>query len=452
MKKIIALLCALAMLLTFAACAANTEESKPDADPAQTAQDTPAAETSQEPAQNVTLRFSWWGSDSRHEATLAAIALYESRHPGVKIEAEYGGADGYKDKRMTEMAGGNAPDIMQIDSPWLYDMQTQFEAFADLGQFSEQIDTSGFDADFVAAHGGLDGTIYGLPTGINATYMLMNTALMDAAGVDSTQAWTWDSVLTDGAKIHEANSEAYFLNLDQHSLYYHVVRPYIKQLTGNQFMNEDYTIGFSEEDLAQALDYIRQLFENGVMQPASESFMYIDAFYDNPIWVNNQVAVDIDWSSSLSARKAGFADSAAVTSVPQMNGAKDSGILVRPAQILCISNTSEHQKEAAEFINFFFNDPDAIAILKMERSVPATEAAREQLAQAGELDALVNQAVNAALASAGAVENTVSQNMQLENILVDAVEKVGYGLASPEEVAAETYELLQAKLEELKAS
>lgn len=234
-KKLLSVICMCTMLISLTACGAGTGG------------DGGSGDSGSE--DEITLRFSWWGGDSRHQATLDVIELYESKHPGIKIEAECGGADGYKDKRMTEMAGKNAPDIMQIDAPWLYEMQTQFDAFADLSQFEDVLDMSGFDEDFVNSHCALDGTIYGLPTGINGTYMLMNTAILDAAGIDSTQEWTWDSLLEDGAKVHASDPEAYFLNLDQHSLTYHVLRPYIKQL-----------------------------FDEGVMEPASESFMYIDAF------------------------------------------------------------------------------------------------------------------------------------------------------------------------------
>ena len=234
-KKLLSVICMCTMLISLTACGAGTGG------------DGRSGDSGSE--DEITLRFSWWGGDSRHQATLDVIELYESKHPGIKIEAECGGADGYKDKRMTEMAGKNAPDIMQIDAPWLYEMQTQFDAFADLSQFEDVLDMSGFDEDFVNSHCALDGTIYGLPTGINGTYMLMNTAILDAAGIDSTQEWTWDSLLEDGAKVHASDPEAYFLNLDQHSLTYHVLRPYIKQL-----------------------------FDEGVMEPASESFMYIDAF------------------------------------------------------------------------------------------------------------------------------------------------------------------------------
>ena len=42
----------------------------------------------------TTIRFSWWGGDVRHQATLAAIDRFEQLNPDVTIEAEYQGFDG----------------------------------------------------------------------------------------------------------------------------------------------------------------------------------------------------------------------------------------------------------------------------------------------------------------------------------------------------------------------
>lgn len=48
--------------------------------------------------EQITLRFSWWGDNLRHEATLAAIEKYQELHPNVKIEGEYGGYTGFYEK------------------------------------------------------------------------------------------------------------------------------------------------------------------------------------------------------------------------------------------------------------------------------------------------------------------------------------------------------------------
>lgn len=81
----------------------------------------------------VTLRFAWWGGDSRHTATLEAIAAYEKQNPNVKIEAEYQGYDGYNDKILTQLAGGTQPDIMQTIATAAAEYQASFpDSFVNL--------------------------------------------------------------------------------------------------------------------------------------------------------------------------------------------------------------------------------------------------------------------------------------------------------------------------------
>ncbi|RZL28504.1 MAG: carbohydrate ABC transporter substrate-binding protein, partial [Rubrivivax sp.] len=50
------------------------------------------------------LRFAWWGGASRHQATLAALKLFEQRH-GVRVKAEYMGFSGYLERLTTQIAG-----------------------------------------------------------------------------------------------------------------------------------------------------------------------------------------------------------------------------------------------------------------------------------------------------------------------------------------------------------
>ena len=64
---------------------------------------TSAASSAGGEAEPVTLRFSWWGGEARHEATIAAAELYMEKNPNVKIEFEYSGWDGYKDKLVTQL-------------------------------------------------------------------------------------------------------------------------------------------------------------------------------------------------------------------------------------------------------------------------------------------------------------------------------------------------------------
>lgn len=63
----------------------------------------------------VTISFSWWGGDSRHEATEKAIAAFEKKYPNIKVNAEYGAWNGWEQKQSLNLSGGNGADVMQIN-------------------------------------------------------------------------------------------------------------------------------------------------------------------------------------------------------------------------------------------------------------------------------------------------------------------------------------------------
>src|SRR5690554_4903274 len=114
-------------------------------------------------AQDVSLRFSWWGGEARHEATIAAIGRYMELNPGVRIVGEYTGYDGYYQRLVTQLAGRTAPDIIQLDQPWIPDLMTQGDLFLDLQEADMNLEA--FDAGFLAAQGVYDDVLVGLPTG-----------------------------------------------------------------------------------------------------------------------------------------------------------------------------------------------------------------------------------------------------------------------------------------------
>ena len=63
----------------------------------------------------TTLALAWWGNPTRNKNTEAMIAAYTAANPNVKIEAQPGEFASYWDKLATQTAGGQAPDIIQMD-------------------------------------------------------------------------------------------------------------------------------------------------------------------------------------------------------------------------------------------------------------------------------------------------------------------------------------------------
>src|SRR5690348_2543408 len=59
----------------------------------------------------VTITISWWGTDSRHKALIAAVKMFEAKYNWITVQTNYSGWDGYHDKLTVQLGTGKAPDL-----------------------------------------------------------------------------------------------------------------------------------------------------------------------------------------------------------------------------------------------------------------------------------------------------------------------------------------------------
>ena len=152
----------------------------------------------------------------------------------------------------------------------------------------------------------------------------------------------------------------------------------------------------------EALSYIYQCYKQGVFQPAAESATFKQQTQNNPAWMNGRFVF-------------GFAASS------------NANLLM----------------EAIKFLNYFYNNPEAQAILKDVRSVPPTSTARAYCAEQGILNPVIMQAVDYAQGMNGTSDKGLSTNPEVIQIQEDAIESVAYGTATPEEAADQAIVLLE---------
>lgn len=401
-----------------------------------------AGETGGSEGEQVTLRFAWWGGDARHEATIKAAELYMEKNPNVKIEFEYSGWDGYKDKLVTQLAGGTAPDIMQVDYKWIYDFRNQAQYFTDPREL-EGLDLSAFEE---SAYNGcwVGDELQGVPTGLNVNTLIVDKPFFEEHGLDYSDptSWTWDKVMEEGKRVHEENPEHYLLNEFPSGI--SLVKTLLAQ-KGEELVDKDYNVACSEENLVEALKTLRAFIDNGVMLPYEQSAIYAQQTEQFPKWLNNEMGMFMQVASTIPS----FADmDLEVMLVPRYEDAVNSGATLYPTNMLCVNAASPNQAEAAKFLNFFFNDPEAIAILGDVRGVPATDAAREQLEEAGTLNPLLAKAVALGQEYPGMPLHSAEFNSELSKVEEEYIERCGYGEITPEETAAE----LLAELETICAT
>lgn len=410
-----------------------------------------ASEISQTAASDdepITLRFAWWGGDERNAATLEVIEQFEALHPNVAIEAEYGGNDGYHDKLATQLAPGTAADIVQVDPETFPQYVSTGDYFVNYMDYSN-MDLSTFDENYISLeiNGRYDGKQLGLPTGISGAGILVNQDLADEIGIDFTQAYTWDDLLEMGRKVREYDDSMYLLCANKEYIVNLIVFNYGKQLCGSTlFDKETGELNITEEQMAELMQYVKKLYDEGVVAPASYQAAYGgDNLQSDANWIAGKYVSALTYISTIDVMVAAN-DSAnySMSQLPMLSGCTEKGWASNTPQVMAVTKTCEHPEMAVEFMNYFFNNETALATLGATRSVPPTENARKICSENGKLSEVTMEGANIAAAAGGTPNDKISSSEEAKTILFDAVETVGYGATTPEEAASEIIDSLSS--------
>jgi oligogalacturonide transport system substrate-binding protein len=388
------------------------------------------------PAKDVKLRFSWWGADARHKATLAAIKQYETLNPGVKIEGEYGAFANFYLKLITQLNGNTAPDVFQVDYKWVYDLLSQNRNwFVDMKTVGEKIDLSGLDMKYAMAWGSDDNYLIGLPMGVNAIGLVYNKALLEKAGVAINDSWDWDDLLEAGAKVKKLGKDYYAAFFNKSYLNY-MVKVQIKQKTGNDLITKDYKLGFAKKDIVEVFTYIQKLLDSGTIPPFEEMVPFEMVYADQtPNWLNQKYAICPTSSSLIPSIRTASKFELGVARYPIYDGAKNPGLITAPTMLLALNSRSPNLPEAIKFANWMLNDKDAALTLGDVRGMPASKFARDVLAANNRLDKHIQTMVEKAIPFTGGPEGELSQNQEVVTILDDYIQQVGYRKMTPEKAA-----------------
>ena len=201
MKKWSMLSLAAIMVVCLSACGSGDKTS-----------DTNTKATASAAASNVPvkLRIVWWGSQTRHDATLKALDAYTKKHPNITFEPEFSGFDGYADKLATQAAARNAPDISQMDPAWL----AEYAGRNQLVDLSQGIQTQDIDKSFVDS-GKYKDKLYAIPLGNNATGMIFNKNTIEKLGVTPPKnGWTWDQFYQFGKEAKAKLDKGKYVLMD----------------------------------------------------------------------------------------------------------------------------------------------------------------------------------------------------------------------------------------------
>jgi multiple sugar transport system substrate-binding protein len=319
---------------------------------------------------DVNLRVNWWGSDARTTLTQKAIDAFEKKHPNIHVTGEFSDWNGYWDKLATATAGGNAPDVIQMDQLYLASYADR-GALADLSKLS-QLDTSGIDNSVLGMGRTHDGQ-YAMPISTAAFGLLINKDKLHELGLTlpDTNTWTWDQFDAFARSITEkSGGKTYGVTPWNNE--------YSLQLAARQAGDQlfkDGQIAIKPETLAGYFQRALDWSKDGASQPASQFAEQASGTLDQSDFATGKTAMIFSQVSQLTAYAAAAGDAnVVIAKLPTDDANAGKYFYFKPGMYWSVSAKSAHPAEAALFVNFMVNDPEAGAILGTERGLPANPA------------------------------------------------------------------------------
>ncbi|KQZ86173.1 hypothetical protein ASD56_00920 [Microbacterium sp. Root166] len=333
--------------------------------------DAPQPATTFDPDDEVTLNFAFWGNDVRAEMYNEAIAAFNEEYPNITVNPTFLSWDEYWEKRQTEAAGKNLPDVFQMDMTYVRQYSENGLVLDLTPYLGEIIATDGFD-DSVLEIASIDDTIAGMPVSTNAIGMFENVVLTDQVGVEPFAGGDWEEY---DEWLYEARDAAAAAGLDVWGGADPTgfIQPFelILRSEGKSVFTEEGEIGFTKEDLADFWNRGAELREDGVVTPQQR----IQEVAPMGAFDSAQALTEIVWDNFgapyLANLGEAFPDLNLVAPPVTEEGAKD--LYKKAGMLISVAQNTEHPEAAAAFTDFLVNSPEVGAIFGTNRGMPASQ-------------------------------------------------------------------------------
>ncbi len=321
--------------------------------------------------QRTRLRMAWWGSTDRARRTQAALEVYQRKNANTQVDTESVGWNDYWTRLATQVAGGNAPDVIQMDYRYIYEYARR-RALKPLDEFMPATLNI---ADFGQANidtGKVDGQVYGVSMGVNSTAMFYDKTALERLNIrppDHNTTWAQFAEMCIGI-TRAANRRGFFGTMDA-GFVEPAFEAFVRQ-RGKSLYTAEGRLGFVRDDLAEYWDYWDRLRKAGGAAQGDIQALYRST-PETDLITTGKAAITFAHSNQLVAWQAVTQNRLGMTTNPK---GERPGQYFKPSMLLSMSATTTQAREAAQIINFFSVDPDAAPALGVERGVPPSAGMR----------------------------------------------------------------------------
>ena len=326
-------------------------------------------------AEEVTIRFAWWGNEERARRTVEAVRLFEQKYPEIHVKTSSFAFDDYGENMRIAASVGNLPDVfvgyVGADNDYMEEGLVEcLDPYVEEGLIRTEDMREG-----LMDTGRLEGRLYGLSLGCNVKCMAVDTEAYEKAGLAIPKEGypTWEALEADLRLLKEVTGKYGAEDPFDRGF---LLEYYVRQNGEILYSEEPGRIGFSEEVFegfyARKKSWIQEglippFQASGAENPLSESFL-----------TRGEAAVRTCYSNQLQEMAALSGKNLKLILLPGPH--TELGTDIRPGHHICMSSQSSGKEAAARLIDFLLNDVEANRILGLERGIPASEKVRAELA------------------------------------------------------------------------
>ncbi|MEU6859418.1 ABC transporter substrate-binding protein [Glycomyces sp. NPDC046736] len=320
------------------------------------------------------LDFWWWGSEPRHEYTQQIIDAFLAKNEGITIKPSPADFSGYWDALNVSVSGNNTPDVMQQDEKYLRDYADK-NALLPLEELD--IDLSEVEESIIQS-GQLDGKTYGIATGVNAIALLVNPALVEAAGltIPDDTTWTWADFVRFTSDLSSGgdaigNSGVSFNNESLFNVF--------ARQKGESLYTPEGGLGFSEATMTEWWQMVIELRDAGATPAASKVVEGYAAGQDQAPLATGTGVTEFYWTNQIGAIQSVLDSELLLLRVPGESEAAQPGMFLKSAMFWSVARTTSDKEAAGKFVDFLLNSDESLDLTLGDKGLPSNLAQRERI-------------------------------------------------------------------------
>jgi ABC-type glycerol-3-phosphate transport system substrate-binding protein len=315
---------------------------------------------------DTTISFMGWVNmfDFQKPGWARIIEDFGKAHPDIKID--YIGTPAEDTLRQVTAAilAHRPPDIMQVSASWVQQLDDQ-DALEPLTPLLGQDEVgklwkTGLNALTI------DGKLEAVPWLPAPTMWVYNRNLFKRAGLDpSKPPTTWQEFMDDASKIcalpPDASGKVFGIMLrSSRDVIAMSSMPYFVWAFGGQTVDAKGRQDWNNPGAVKAFAWYADMIKRGCSPDAA------DTQVARSLFAQGRAGFELDGPymrglvKTMSDGKMQFGTDQDAWVVPAMTGLDGKTRMIGGANVLAISNQSKHKKEAATFIRFLLDDPDAV--------------------------------------------------------------------------------------------